>query len=253
MIPVSEVEALFHGLADSGGTSLDVARDLDPYLQGVKLYPFAPILSLGNEIGTILEQKPQAAIEIVLRMVGSNLAATRALACVLLSRLARYGPAPWMKLAHHLAADDNWEVREYAAHIFDTHGDFEGLAAFHPDYCFEVLTQWVQDEDYRVRRATTNALLGYYLKHPEIGPRLLSLLEPLLKDSSDYVRRNLVFALRTIGKKRPELVLTFIETHIENSRETVRDIFHQTLTHRWTRGYESSRDALLKRLRPSSS
>ncbi|MBM3324867.1 MAG: hypothetical protein FJY66_04285, partial [Calditrichaeota bacterium] len=104
MIPVAEIEALFQRLGDSGGAEFDVSRDLDPHLQAVKLYPFAPILSLGNDIGTILERKPQAAIEIVLRMVGSNLAATRALACVLLSRLARYGPAPWMKLAHHLAA-----------------------------------------------------------------------------------------------------------------------------------------------------
>jgi HEAT repeat protein len=251
MIPTADVMALFQRLVDSGGTDFDVAEDLDPHLEGMKLYPFGPVLSLGSEIAVILERKPEAAIEIVLRMVGSSVAATRALAGVLLSRLARYGPAPWMKLAHHLAADENWEVREYAAHIFDTHGDFEGLAAFHLDFCFEVLSQWVRDEDYRVRRATTNALLGYYLKNPEIGPRLLSLLEPLVGDGSDYVRRNLVFALRTVGKKRPELVLSFIEQHIEEHAEVSRDIFLQTLDHRWTRGYESRRDAILQRLGPT--
>jgi len=252
MTLTEDVVALFRRLAKGGDTAFDVEQELDPFLRELKLYPFHPLLQLGDEVGAILEKEPAASIEIVLRLTGSSLPATRALACVILSRLARYNPAPWMELAHHLAADENWEVREYAAHIFDTHGEFEGLAAFHLDYCFEVLGQWVRDADYRVRRATTNALLGYFLRHPEIGPRLLSLLEPLLSDESDYVRRNLVFALRTVGKKQPELVFSFVEKHLGNLTQEVRDVFRLTLDHRWTRGHEASRDQILKRLGPTS-
>lgn len=246
MIPNSDILAVFHRLTTSDGTAFDVAQDMDVHLRDVRLYPFEPLLKLGGEVGEILEKKPAAAIEVVLRMVGSPLEATRALACAVVGRVARHGPAPWMSLARHLAADESWEVREYAAHIFDTHGDFEGLAAFHLDYCFEVLSQWVWDEDYRVRRVTTNALLGYFVKHPEIGERLLSLLEPLLSDGSDYVRRNLVFALRTMGKRRPELVFSFLESHLGDALETTREIFRQTLDHRWTCGHEGRRDSILK-------
>jgi hypothetical protein len=248
MTSTEEIVAVFRRLAKEGDTSLDVEHEIDPPLSELKLYPFHPLLQLGDEIGAILEKEPALSIEIVLRLSGSSLPATRALACVTLSRLARYNPAPWMELAHHLAADENWEVREYAAHIFDTHGEFEGLAAFHLDFCFEVLSKWVGDEDYRVRRVPTNALLGYFLRHPEIGTRLLSLLEPLLTDDTDYVRRNLVFALRTVGKKRPELVFSFLEEYLDKATAGVGDIFRLTLDHRWTRGHEATRDRILQRL-----
>ena len=244
----SDILSMFQRLAESNGTAFNVAEDVDPYLRDVKLYPFKPLLELGSEVGKILEKKPEVAVEVLPRLVGSSFEPTRALACVVIGRLARYEPAEWMSLAHHLASDDSWEVREYAAHIFDTHGNIEGLAAFHLDYCFEVLDQWVRDSDYRVRRVTTNALLGYFLKYPEIGERLLSLLEPLLSDNSDYVRRNMVFALRTVGKKQPELVFAFLESHLDIDRGTTRDIFRQTLDHRWTRGHEDRRDTILKSL-----
>jgi hypothetical protein len=253
MISSSDILAMFHRIVESNGAAFNVVEDLDPHLKGIELYPFEPLLKLGSEVGKVLEKNPAAAIDIVMSMAGSPLEASRALACVVVGRVARHGPAQWMSLARHLAADDNWEVREYAAHIFDTHGDIEGLSAFHLDYCFEVLNQWVRDTDYRVRRATTNALLGYFLKHPEIGERLVTLLEPLLTDTSDYVRRNLVFALRTVGKRRPELVFAFVENHLGDELGGTREVLRQTLKHRWTRKYEGRRNTILKSLESSKS
>jgi HEAT repeat protein len=248
MISSSDIVAMFHQIVESDGAEFDVLQDLDPHLRDIELYPFEPLLKLGSEVGKVLEKNPAAATDVVVRMAGSPLEATRALACVVVGRVARHGPAQWMPLARHLAADDNWEVREYAAHIFDTHGDIEGLSAFHLDYCFEVLNQWVRDTDYRVRRATTNALLGYFLRHPDIGERLVSLLEPLLTDTSDYVRRNLVFALRTVGKRRPELVFAFVENHLSDELEGTREVLRQTLNHRWARRHAGRRDTMLKSL-----
>lgn len=248
MIPDSDILAVFRKLFESDGADFDVEQDLDPFLRDVELYPHEPLLQLGTAVGDILEKKPAVAIDIALNMVSSTTKATRALACLVIGRLARHGPAHWMSLARHLAVDEIWEVREYTAYIFDTRGDFEGIAAFHLDYCFEVLTSWIQDSDYRVRSVAANALLGFFLEHPEIGRRLITLVEPLLSDGSDYARRHLVGTLRTIGKKEPEMVFEFIEKHLGDESGTTNETLRLALNHRWTRGYEELRDKMLKGL-----
>jgi hypothetical protein len=169
---------------------------------------------------------------------------------VMISRLARFQPAIWMDLAKHLAADEDWGVREYAAHIFDTQGKFDGLSGYHLDYVFEVLEGWVRDTNYLVRRAPTNALLSYYLKHPEIGERLIALLDPLLDDEMEYVRRNHVFALRTIGKKRPELVLDYIESKLklDELTERIKEVFQEVLEHKFADKLPQRKIELLSKL-----
>lgn len=249
MIPVSDILAIFHRVSEAGGTAFDTEQDLDPYLSDVELYPVSPLVDLGGAVGEILEKKPAAAIEIALRLVGSPVEATRALACVVIGRLARHGPAPWMELSRHLASDESWEVREYATYIFDTQGSSEGLAVFHLDYCFEVLSSWIRDTDYRVRGVATNALLGFFSKNPEIGERLLQLLEPLLFDGSDYVRNHFAGALRVMGRKRPELIFSFIEKHLGNESMVTSDVLRLVLNHRWTHGHDARRDEILKQLK----
>ena len=249
MMPVSDILAIFNRVSEADGTTFDTAQDLDPYLSDVKLYPPEPLVDLGNAVGEILEKKPAPAIEIALRLVGSPVEATRALACVVIGRLARHSPASWMELSRHLASDESWEVREYAAYIFDAQGSSEGLAAFHLDYCFEVLSGWIHDTDYRVRGVTTNALLGFYSKRPEIGERLIQLLEPLLFDGSDYVRNQFAGALRVMGRKRPELIFSFIEKHIGDESLVIGDVLRLVLNHRWTHGNDARRDEILKQLK----
>ena len=249
MIPVSEILAIFHRVSETDGTAFDAAQDLDPFLSDIKLYPHTPIVDLGGAVADILEKRPAAAIEVTLRLVGSPVDATRALACIVIGRLARHSPAPWMELSKHLASDESWEVREYAAYIFDTHGTFEGLAAFHLDYCFEILSSWIHDTDYRVRGVAANALLGFFSQQPDIGERLLQLLKPLLSDGSDYVRNHFAGALRTMGRKRPELVFSFVELHVSDEALTTADVLRLILNHRWTHGHDARRDEILKQLK----
>jgi 3-methyladenine DNA glycosylase AlkD len=223
-------------------------QQIDLLLSDLKLYPFTPVIELGIAGAELLEKTPEEAVNITLQLAASEEKATRAVSTVILSRLARFHPKIWMELAKHLAADSDWEVREYTAHIFDVQGQFEGLAAYHLDYVFEVLGSWVKDENYLVRRAPTNALLSYYLKNPEIGERLIALLDPLLDDLMEYVQRNHIFALRTIGKKRPELVFDYMESKLpqltDNSRQTLR----QVLEHKFADKVPARKKELLAKL-----
>ena len=48
--------------------------------------------------------------------------------------------------------------------------------------------------------------------------------EPLLTDPNEFVRRNLVSALRVIGKKQPDLVLTWLDTKVNSPSGHVAEI-----------------------------
>jgi hypothetical protein len=223
-------------------------EQVNELLCDVKTYPFTSVIELGVAAAELLEKNPEPAVNITIQLTSSDETSVRAISTVIISRLARFHPKIWMDLAKHLAADPDWGVREYAAHIFDTQGQFDGLSGYHLDYVFEVLEEWVRDENYLVRRAPTNALLSYYLKHPEIGERLIALLDPLLNDEMEYVRRNHVFALRTIGKKRPELVLDYIQSKLGTLTERIRDVFREVLEHKFADKFPQRKIDLLSKL-----
>ena len=85
-----------------------------------------------------------------------------------------------------LAQDDEWEVREWAAGIFGTALDRD----FEAEYAAMLeLTAHASD---RVRRAVVLAAMqAAGAKRPERAAPLLALLEPLLPDAAECVRKNL--------------------------------------------------------------
>jgi HEAT repeat protein len=249
---IKEFQAILKDWREEKFTDAIGVEAVNDLLREVVTYPFAVAIELGNAAAELLEKDPESAVNITLQLTGSEEKSVRAISTVIVARLARYQPQIWMNLAKHLAADDDWGVREYAAHIFDTQGQFEGLSGFHLDYCFEILEGWVKDENYLVRRAPTNALLSYYLKNPEIGERLIKLLDPLLNDEMEYVRRNHVFALRTIGKKKPELIFDYIESKLGVMTDRIREVFREVLEHKFADKLPQRKATLLSKLNEQS-
>jgi 3-methyladenine DNA glycosylase AlkD len=211
----------------------DLAHYLDVALSELSLYPPDAVLDIGQAAGLLLERKPEASVTAVLQLVSSESRETRAITCSILARLTRYSPAVWAGTVRHLATDEDWEVRSFAARVYDSREGYAGAVEFHTDWVFEELTAWANDNNYLLRHAATEALLGYVQTHAEIIPRVMQLLEPLLNDAAEYVRRGLVMALRTMGRTQTAAVFDFLESHMPPASAEVRDIFQMVLEQRF--------------------
>jgi 3-methyladenine DNA glycosylase AlkD len=104
--------------------------------------------------------------------------------------LARYAyagfPEEATELLYQLADDENWEVREWAG----------SAAGFVLDDWFDqfypTLKMWAKDESVNVRRAVCIAVMDAANKRkPARAEPLLALLDPLIGDREEYVRKNL--------------------------------------------------------------
>jgi 3-methyladenine DNA glycosylase AlkD len=85
-----------------------------------------------------------------------------------------------------LADDDNWEVREWAASAIGE------LANAHCDDWLPLLRDWVGHESQFVRRAVAVAAkYAVQKRRPGRCDELLDLIEPLVTDRAEEVRRNL--------------------------------------------------------------
>lgn len=208
----------------SGSLALEDAADkLGDLLHPLPLYPAAPVLALGDALAEPLEKRPGLAIDLTLRLVSSTVRAVRGVAVAVIHRLARYQPAIWAETVRHLVRDDDWEVRDLAAHAFDTIETGEGAADFHLAYVTDLVRGWVGDEEYLLRRAASQALLGYAARHADFRGILLDVLDPLLEDDLEYVRRSHAAALRTLGRADPVVVYEYIEAGLETLSENSRE------------------------------
>ena len=91
-----------------------------------------------------------------------------------------------MSTLRRIAQDDNWEVREWAA------GAAGDILSAHFDGALPVLQSWSSDSSQHVRRAAAVATMGAaHSDHPERCKPLFALLERLLHDPAEEVRRNL--------------------------------------------------------------
>lgn len=224
---------------------------IDGLLRGVAVDPPTVMTHIGVQLSAVLEKHPEAAVNICTRMTGSPLPETRCLSAVIISQIGKYSPSLWTGMIRHLALDDDWHVRDFAAAIFDISADHEGWIEFHPDYVWEMLQEWVKDRDYLVRRLTTRALLGYTRKHPETTDKLLALWEPLLTDSSEFVRRNLVSALRSVGRKEPDLIMNWLNTHLSSASGHVASIAGMTIDASFSQQNPELRREILNKLSTS--
>ncbi|RQV97082.1 hypothetical protein EH220_05025 [bacterium] len=225
---------------------------VDSILQGFVIDPPALLNQIGMEAAAILEKHPEEAVNICMRLTSSRLPETRCLSAVIISQLSKYSPSLWTGMIRHLALDDDWHVRDFAAAVFDTISGREGLIEFHPEFVWDTLNEWVKDRDYLVRRLTTRALLGYSRKHPETAEKLLTLWEPLLTDSSEFVRRNLVSALRIIGRTNPDLVLNWLNTRLNSSSGHIASIAGMTVDASFALQNPAIRQEILDKLSTSS-
>jgi 3-methyladenine DNA glycosylase AlkD len=233
---------------DGTVSAIDLAHDLNVALSGLSLYPTDTVLDIGQAAGQLLERKPEAAVTAVLQLVSSENRETRAVACAIIGRLARYSPAVWAGIVRHLATDADWEVRSFAARVYDSREGYAGAVEFHTDWVFEELTAWVKDDNYLLRHAATEALLGYLRSLPDVVSRVLKLLEPLLNDAAEYVGRGLVMALRTMGRTQPSAVFDFLEAHLPPASEEGREVFQLVLEQRFADKDPARKQELLAKL-----
>ncbi len=110
----------------------------------------------------------------------------RQVACLLLANRYRRDRTSVLRTAEALADDAHWEVREAAAGLMGTllEQDFSRIRSW--------LATLRSSRSENLRRAVVLAVkYAARREHPERTPALLDLLEPLLRDESPYVRRNL--------------------------------------------------------------
>jgi len=122
------------------------------------------------------------------------------------------------KWLHRITNDINWEVREYAA------GALAGTLAANPEF-YSTLKKWVKDSSENIRRGVVLAAASLRDKNDtEKINKAFGLFEPLMYDSSQYVKKNLgPFILGSYyGNNMPGVVLAFLYKMIKVKDPHVR-------------------------------
>lgn len=97
-------------------------------------------------------------------------------------RAYKYNKKSVEKYLYEITNDNNWEVREYAA------GALSGTLQMFPQF-YTTLRRWSKDKSENIRRGVVMA--AAVLRNPEGINKAFKLLEPLMYDSSVYVKKNL--------------------------------------------------------------
>jgi 3-methyladenine DNA glycosylase AlkC len=157
------------------------------------------------------------------RLLNSQSAAARDLGTMLvitfIGSFFRQQPQPAEQLALRIADDPHWEIREWADSLLLNilKADFNpGLA---------LLRKWREHSSQNIRRAVVVAVKKAAKEgKPDWGDLLLDLLEPLLADRSEYVRKNLgPFAIGDgLLRYYPQHTLEHLDRWAESSNEQVR-------------------------------
>jgi len=206
------------------------------------------ILELGNTIADAIERNPEAAVDITLRLSSSACEAARALGCVLIGRVGKFNPRTWLSLIKHLADDESSGVRDTVPMIFDLRPELAGWAEMHADFVYTVFDEWRSDANYRVRRVVARGLVGYASQSAQNTERVLKLLVPLYEDAAEFVRRNVVSAIREIGRSQPDAILTFLESRTTYPNAYDRELMPLILQAAFARKQSEWRDAILAKL-----
>jgi 3-methyladenine DNA glycosylase AlkC len=206
------------------------------------------ITELGNQAADQIERSPEPAVDITLRLCTSTCDAARALGCVLIARIGKFNPRTWLSLIKHLSEDENAGVRDMAAMIFDLRPQLDGWADMHADYVFSILEEWRTDNSYRVRRLVARALVGYACHSIQNTERVIKLVAPLYEDSAEFVRRNVVSALREIGAKQPDVVFSFLDSRADIHSAYDSELIPMVLEASFARKNPDWRDEILAKL-----
>jgi len=224
------------------------AADCDQLLSEYSAEESFRILELGNAVADEIERSPESAVDITLRLSSSNCDAARALGCVLIARIGKFNPRTWLALIKHLADDENPGVRDMAAMIFDLRPQLAGWCEMHADYVFSTCEEWREDTSYRVRRLVARSLTGFASQSPDQADRVLKLIAPLYEDSAEFVRRNVVSALREIGRSQPDVVFAFLEYRVAQNTAYDSELIPLILEASFARKQPEWRDEILAKL-----
>lgn len=88
-----------------------------------------------------------------------------------------------------------------------------------------IISGWVSDENHHVRRLAsegTRPRLPWAMRLPALvkdPAPILPLLEALIDDKEDYVRRSVANSLNDIAKDHPDLVADFVERHAHDASQ----------------------------------
>jgi HEAT repeat protein len=124
-----------------------------------------------------------------------------------------------VRIAHRLARDEDWGVRETAATVLGrvlTESFDDGLP---------VVREWTSGPDSRLRRAAVLAVkYAARTRRPEWAEALLDALEPALRDHDEYVRKNLgPFAIGDqLVRSYPDATLARLRAWMHDQDENVR-------------------------------
>lgn len=185
------------------------------------------------------------------RLVREQKAAARCLACYALGEVGRAAPEAIAAPAHRLAADERWEVRECIANALD-----DQMSPDQPEFLYNLMAQWVADPSPNVRRCPTNALMRYGIRQPR---KVITLMDRLRHDESEYVRKNVAFCLQQIAKVRhpilgqgqadnPDVMLAALTGWMGDADPRSRWIVATALGNVWARDHIPEALALLGKL-----
>jgi 3-methyladenine DNA glycosylase AlkC len=211
---------------------------------------FKTIAPLGKKIGASIASRADA-VAVVEQLAADEKAAIRALACVVLGEVGQVAPQGIVDVAHRLAADERWEVREAIANAFD-----DQVWRAQPEFVYELMAKWVRDPDANVRRVPTNALMRYGIRQPR---KVIVLMKELLHDDSEYVRKNVAFCLQQIAKVKhpilgagnadnPDVMLATLREWSADTDWRTRWIIARTLGNVWAKDHVTDALKLLKKL-----
>ncbi|MGP4082074.1 GNAT family N-acetyltransferase [Pseudalkalibacillus sp. R45] len=163
----------------------------------------------------------------------------------LIPEVYEFYPEECAQLLHKIADDANWEVREWGAS-----GCCEILTERFEKF-YPVMEVWKEDDSENIRRATVLSVMYASKSLDEsYAPRLLKIIEPLMKDDSEYVKKNLgAFAIGDgLLKRYPEHVLSWLKSLVGFDDETVRCNVAMVFSAAAARSYYKEGDKLLAQL-----
>lgn len=129
-----------------------------------------------------------------------------------------YNKAAVTKWLYRITDDKNWEVREYAA------GALAGTLKEYPGF-YPTLKKWVKDRSENIRRGVVLAAVALRDKDDKKKiKKAFDLFEPLMYDSSVYVKKNLgPFIIGSyFGNHLPEETFRFLDKMLKIKDDNVR-------------------------------
>jgi len=179
-----------------------------------------PTVIKSRAVNLLRDSLPDSKLELWAEELANNTSSTaKELAC---SLLVYYFPAQPHLVQHlmiRLADDPNWEVRESAAQTFGA------ILTNQFKTAYPLFEKLVIHKSSNVRRAIAVAVkYAAKKRNPEWGPQLLNLIEPLLTDPTEYVRKNLGPFTLGDGLLRcyPKLTMASIKKWAQSRDEVVR-------------------------------